>query len=327
MDEIYKIVKDDDTRASILRYLECRTNIKSNVFKILYPGFNDKYYFRKELVLNRDLFIKALPLFMYNVNSDYPFRRYLPTRRFFNSNFNLIEYIQLISELYHKYSVEIPDIFDYPTTQQSDDKYDKENTINVLKRWISYLEIISEAGNRTYTVTPKNLIITYNDLLVEQGKEHEIFYLTEGRYGLIDGKIVLKGCIPVDEKGKIRMEYIGVYVENDEQMIVRVDKGMVGSLHIIVNNKTIIKVLKKDSRNSWKTIFIGDDLLEWNGERLCKLRKKLEMTQEQLAKSVGVTKMAYYSWEHGKHVPDAVRCEKINRICQKNGVRFDMFYD
>jgi hypothetical protein len=90
MDELYKI-KDDETRVSIMKYLSKNgANIKWDVFKIIYPGFNDKYYFQKELVLNKDLFIKALPLFMYNINSNYPFRRYLPTSRFFHSDLNLI---------------------------------------------------------------------------------------------------------------------------------------------------------------------------------------------------------------------------------------------
>ena len=329
MDELYKVIKDDETRASVLKYLRYNgTNIKWNVFQIFYPGFIDKFYYKKELGLSKELFIKALPFFMYKVNSDYPFKRYLTTYHFSHSDINLIEYIKLILELYYKYSVEIPEIFDYPKTQQSDEKFHKDNTINVLKRWIKYLGLINEVGNNLHPTTPKNLIITYNDLLVEQGKDHEIFYIHEDRFNLrgsIDEGIVLKGCIPVDEKGKIRTEYIGIYIENEEQMIARVNKGMEGYLKIIVSNKTIIKVLEEKSRNNWKTIYIGEDLIEWNGERLYKLRQKLKMTQEQLADSVGVTVVSIYNWEHGKSVPDAVRCEKINRVCRKHGVHFDIF--
>ena len=46
MDELYKIIKDDETRASVLKYLRYNgTNIKWNVFQIFYPGFIDKLYF------------------------------------------------------------------------------------------------------------------------------------------------------------------------------------------------------------------------------------------------------------------------------------------
>jgi|BioPla2DNA2_1021312.scaffolds.fasta_scaffold03707_9 DNA-binding XRE family transcriptional regulator len=329
MDELYKIIKDDETRASVLKYLRYNgTNIKWNVFQIFYPGFIDKLYFKMELGLSKELFIKALPVFLYKVNSDYPFKRYLTISRLSCFNFNLVEYIKLILELYYRYSVELLDIFDYPKTQQSDEKFHKDNTINILKRWNKYLALINEVGNNLYPITPKNLIVTYNDLLVEQGKDHEIFYLHEDKFnprGLKDKGIVFKGCIPVDEKGKIRTEFIGIDIENEEQIIAHVDKGMVGRLQIIVNNKTIIKVLEERSCNNWKTVFVGEDLIEWNGERLYKLRQKLKMTQEQLADSVGVTVATIYNWERGRSVPDAVRCEKIKRVCRKHGVRFDIF--
>ena len=52
---------------------------------------------------------------------------------------------------------------------------------------------------------------------------------------------------------------------------------------------------------------------------------KIKMTQEQLADSVGVTVATIYNWERGRSVPDAVRCEKIKRVCRKHGVRFDIF--
>ena len=223
--------------------------------------------------------------------------------------------------------MKLSDIFDYPATQQSNDKFDIDNTIMVLKRWINYLELKNGADNSPCEVTPKNLILTYNDLLVAQGKEHEIFYLTEGRYGLIDGEIILKGCIPIDDEGKIKMEYIGIYVDNEDQMMVRVDKGMQGYLHIVVNSKTIIRVLEKETRNCWKTIYRGEDLIEWKGNRFGEIRQELGMTQKQLADSLGVTVTSIYNWTHGICPPNAVAYEKIRRICDKNGIRFNMFDD
>ena len=56
MDELYKIIKDDETRASVLKYLRYNgTNIKWNVFQIFYPGFIDKLYFKMELGLSKEL--------------------------------------------------------------------------------------------------------------------------------------------------------------------------------------------------------------------------------------------------------------------------------
>lgn len=332
MDIINKYIEDDEMKKAVLKYLRYNNIIKWNVFEIFYPGHISKFESKMELGLSNNLFIKTLPFILYEKNSVFPFKDYLISSLY--SGFNLIEYIELIQILFYRYQVELFDIFNYPGTQQSEGhKYRpgigfithwERNTIDILKRWIKYLELINEVDNRSYVVTPKNLIIAYNDLLVACGKNHEIFYLkqiSDMMPELRKDEIVFQGCIPVDDDGIIRTQYAGIQVENVEKMWIDKDK-----LYIKVNPNTKIYLMTQDSTdpvNIYTGICAYD--IVWNGSKLSEYRNMIGMTQRQLAKYLDVTEDTIGNWESGRSKPEITSYEKIKHIFRTFGIECDLF--
>ena len=47
-------------------------------------------------------------------------------------------------------------------------------------------------------------------------------------------------------------------------------------------------------------------------DNLIRLRKYKQLTQEELAEKVGVTRQAIAKWESGETMPDLEGCRKIN---------------
>lgn len=341
MDDINKYIENDEMRKAVKKYLRYNKSIKWNVFEIFYPLHFTTFESKMELRLSHDLFIKTLPFILYEINSVYPFKDDIISP--LNSGFNLIKYIELIQILLYKYQVELFDIFNYPETQQSKEQEYKNDpcmrmfnrrernrkTIDILERWIKYLELINVVGNGSYTVTPKNLIISYNDLLVACGKKHEIFYLKQINDRIEEPKkdeIVLEGCIPVDDDGIIRTKYVGIQVENEEEMWADIKNGMKGKLYIKVNPNTKIYLLtqySKDPVNIYTGIYAYD--IVWNGSKLSEYRNKIPMTQRQLANYLDVSEETVGNWESGRSKPEITSYEKMKYMFRNAGIECDFF--
>lgn len=54
------------------------------------------------------------------------------------------------------------------------------------------------------------------------------------------------------------------------------------------------------------------------------VRKKLLITQEQLAKELGCTPLTIVRWENGQMLPRLLLEAKFEKFCEKNGVKFDV---
>ncbi|MCB2012191.1 MAG: helix-turn-helix transcriptional regulator [Geminicoccaceae bacterium] len=65
------------------------------------------------------------------------------------------------------------------------------------------------------------------------------------------------------------------------------------------------------------------DLVLDVGERLAATRRALELTQEQLAEQVGVSRGALGNWEQGTRLPDPAA---MLRLKQRHGVTLDWIY-
>ncbi|MCB9943477.1 MAG: helix-turn-helix transcriptional regulator [Geminicoccaceae bacterium] len=65
------------------------------------------------------------------------------------------------------------------------------------------------------------------------------------------------------------------------------------------------------------------DLVLVVGERLAATRRALELTQEQLAEQVGVSRGALGNWEQGTRLPDPAT---MLRLRQRYGVTLDWIY-
>ena len=51
-----------------------------------------------------------------------------------------------------------------------------------------------------------------------------------------------------------------------------------------------------------------------NSTRIKRLRKRLNMSQPELAAAIGVTKLTVFRWEHGGHTPHPVFAEKLKEL-------------
>ena len=53
--------------------------------------------------------------------------------------------------------------------------------------------------------------------------------------------------------------------------------------------------------------------IKFNGNKLLRIRKGKDITQEKLAELVGVSRQTIYFWESNQNIPDA---EKVSKLCE-----------
>ena len=53
--------------------------------------------------------------------------------------------------------------------------------------------------------------------------------------------------------------------------------------------------------------------IKFNGNKLLRLRKGKDITQEKLAELVGVSRQTIYFWESNQNIPDS---EKVGKLCE-----------
>jgi len=53
------------------------------------------------------------------------------------------------------------------------------------------------------------------------------------------------------------------------------------------------------------------------------VRKRLFITQEQLAKAIGCTPLTVVRWENGQKEPRLILEAKFEKFCDDNGIKFD----
>lgn len=58
-------------------------------------------------------------------------------------------------------------------------------------------------------------------------------------------------------------------------------------------------------------------------EKVKFVRKKLYLSQDSLAKQVGVSFVTINRWENGHGHPNLVMEAKFNDFCEKNGIKFE----
>lgn len=58
-------------------------------------------------------------------------------------------------------------------------------------------------------------------------------------------------------------------------------------------------------------------------EKVIKVRMKLLLSQEALAKELGVSYATICRWERGNRVPQVMSQGKFYAFCEKNGIEFE----
>ena len=64
--------------------------------------------------------------------------------------------------------------------------------------------------------------------------------------------------------------------------------------------------------------------LKFNGNKLAKIRKQKDLSQEKLSDLIGVTRQTIYLWESNQNLPDV---EKVSKLCEVLNVQLSDLVD
>jgi len=60
--------------------------------------------------------------------------------------------------------------------------------------------------------------------------------------------------------------------------------------------------------------FIADRVKRWTADEVKALREELHVTQEELARAVGVSFATLSRWENGHNLPSRLACDKLTEL-------------
>ena len=215
-------------------------------------------------------------------------------------------YLALEYMFYEKH-IELENIFCYPSEQTSG-----SGTRKLFVQWNHYLHLCDEQG--IDDPMPECFIAKYNERLEAARIEPIIYEISESgigeaywRFGM---ELQFEGTFPFDDNGRPIMKWIGIRTKDAGPIVCDTEKSSPhGRLRIALMPKTVIEVLnfyndKDEKEDYWYQVYAGPLNMEFDFDMLKHNRKRLKMTQQQVADAVGANLRTYQKWENGETTPD-----------------------
>lgn len=224
----------------------------------------------------------------------------------------------LLEKLYYEYEIPVEKIMTYFIEQTG-----QVGNMKLMFEWGKYLDICKK--HKIDNKTPKNFLYNYNMARELDGQKPIVFSVIDtgdADYFVREGnKIIVKGPFPCDEENNPCMKYIGVRVENGEyiKMIGKDNSIMEKILEIGLNSRTNVYILniyndEDETKNIWYPVYIGPSNAVFDSSMIKRSRTSLNMTQNEVAESIGVNIRTYQKWESGKNVPIACYLMKLMNL-------------
>ncbi len=67
---------------------------------------------------------------------------------------------------------------------------------------------------------------------------------------------------------------------------------------------------------------MGEERIEWNAEAVRALRRRLNMTQREMADELGARQQTISEWETGAYKPRGVSARALLRMAEEAGTRY-----
>lgn len=117
--------------------------------------------------------------------------------------------------------------------------------------------------------------------------------------------VVFRGQFPLDEDGRPIVEWTSIRLENPGTITFNAGKSANGLLRIECGPETVISVYDpEDPEKSKQLVYVGYQVMNYDGGALKALRKEKKISQVQLAEMIDVSLRAVQKWERGKARPD-----------------------
>ncbi|MDD3138857.1 MAG: helix-turn-helix transcriptional regulator [Lachnospiraceae bacterium] len=212
---------------------------------------------------------------------------------------------QNLRYLFYERGISLYNIFNY-TIEQTD-----QVNSGLFPIWVDYLHLCDSLKHDK--LMPERLITENNKCLIEAGKEPLIYNVL---FDIRDGvfrrdKMVLKfdGVFPCNDEGHPIMEWIGIRTECENAIWCDCEKSKGGTLYVEILPETRVHALgvydddDEDNLN-WYQVYTGPKRMEFDYESLKYYRKKMGLTQQQVANAIEANVRTYQKWENGETTPD-----------------------
>lgn len=219
----------------------------------------------------------------------------------------------ILETMFYDYSIDIKTIFEYPVNQTG-----YCSRTDILFQWAHYLELAHQYG--VNEKTPKHFIVDYNFLLERANLPPVIYELREyfmGEYIQRSGNVFsMEGIFPCDNHGQPILRWIGVKIKNASKIWADVNHRMKGRLFVEATPKTMIWGLNcwgtnDDGSDEWYELYMAPLLMEFDYTALKRKRNSENLTQQQIADTIGASVRTYQKWESGVTMPD---CHYLLRL-------------
>ncbi|MCM1439790.1 MAG: helix-turn-helix domain-containing protein [Roseburia sp.] len=317
------VKKETFDTEKVISYLQLHDIVGEEIFEIAQKEGN--YYGR--LVtrgygyypINTEIFVRRVPFYFYTPNYDKDKFGDLSDiiRTIDGIHSYRIEDNKLLDDLYtalekmfYIRGMSIPDIMNYAHKIGETD-YDG----GFFFKWAHYLDLCDKLHiDNKY---PKNFLFETNKVLELAGENADIFdtgYVGFNEPYIRNGnEIIVGGELPYDENNQAALQWIGVWIENAAYVKVCNAYGMTSDpkflekeLHIGLTpmTKIYLPYMTDDGKVNWDPIYFGPLVMDFDNSTLKKYRKRAELTQQNVADSIGVQLRTYQKWEKGEVKPD-----------------------
>ena len=144
-----------------------------------------------------------------------------------------------------------------------------------------------------------------------------IIYDIKG-YSRFNNTITISGILPVDPDGNPVMRWIGIILKNPGKVTggPKFNGRDAHTIDIEITPKTELYARNlynndSDDENHWYRLYAGPLTMEFDPGILKKRRKKMNMTQSEVAEAVGTTLRTYQNWETGATIPDSLHLLRL----------------
>lgn len=170
-----------------------------------------------------------------------------------------------------------------------------------MKMWIEYLHLAVEEN---FEMMPQCLLTALNRVRVKKAM-NPIIYKPAYVHEKTANAVVFRGQFPLDEDGRPIVEWTSIRLENPGTITFNAGKSANGLLRIECGPETVISVYDpEDPEKSKQLVYVGYQVMNYDGGALKALRKEKKISQVQLAEMIDVSLRAVQKWERGKARPD-----------------------
>ena len=314
----------------LLSYLEMHQMVGNEIFTYVYK---DNWGVRGEKAycsyldteagyypLSVASFIQKIPFFFYHYDEETHenfgtfedvCEDYLSTIHYGNHE-DIMDMQNDLVYLFYEKKISLPDIFNYCRRQIGNIGG------GMFRYWVDYIKKCDALKHTDYM--PECFIAAYNEVKERLGEEPTIFSIHMDDQSMQyfyrnDLKITFRGMFPHDGNGHPIMKWIGLKVDDPDEIWCDMEKSHVGELHVTLNPDTTIDCLDAIGdmfdRGNWKRIYTGPQKMTFNSNALKIKRKAMKLNQKEVADAIGANVRTYQKWENGETIPDGYNLLKL----------------